>query len=43
MDTSEKGVYRPIPEVLEELRVLVKESKKIDADLEKFFAQMGFK
>jgi hypothetical protein len=43
VDTSEKEVYRPIPEVLEELRVLVKESKKIDADLEKFFAQMGFK
>ncbi len=43
IDTSEKEVYRPIPEVLEELRGLEKEAKKIDADLEKVFAQMGFK
>jgi hypothetical protein len=34
---------RPIPEVLEELRELEREAKKIDADLEKVFAQMGFK
>jgi type I restriction enzyme M protein len=43
VDTSEKEVYRPIPEVLEELRGLEKEAKKIDADLAKVFAQMGFK
>ena len=43
VDTSEKKDYRPIPEVLEELRGLEKETKKIDADLEKVFAQMGFK
>jgi type I restriction enzyme M protein len=43
VDTSEKEVYRPIPEVLEELRGLEKEAKKIDADLKRVFAQMGFK
>ena len=43
VDTSEKEVYRPIPEVLEELRGLEKEAKKIDADLVKVFVQMGFK
>ncbi|MBW2036338.1 MAG: N-6 DNA methylase [Deltaproteobacteria bacterium] len=43
VDTSEKEDYRPIPEVLEELRELEREAKKIDADLEKIFAQMGFK
>jgi len=43
VDTSEKEVYRPIPEVLKELRGLEKEAKKIDTDLEKVFAQMGFK
>ena len=43
VDTSEKEVYRPIPEVLEELRGLEKEAKRIDADLAKVFAQMGFK
>ena len=42
VDTSEKEVYRPIPEVLEELRGLEKEAKKIDADLKKVFVQMGF-
>jgi type I restriction enzyme M protein len=43
IDTSEKEDYRPIPEVLEELRVLEREAKNIDADLEKVFVQMGFK
>ena len=43
VDTSEKEVYRPIPEVLEELKGLEKETKKIDADLVKVFVQMGFK
>jgi type I restriction enzyme M protein len=43
VDTSEKEVYRPIPEVLKELRGLEKEEKKIDADLKKVFVQMGFK
>jgi len=43
VDTSEKEDYRIIPEVLEELRGLEKEAKKIDADLEKIFVQMGFK
>ena len=42
VDTSEKEVYRPIPDVLKELRGLEKEAKKIDADLKKVFAQMGF-
>lgn len=43
VDTSEKEDYRPIPEVLEELRALEGEAKRIDADLAKVFAQMGFK
>jgi len=43
VDTSEKEDYRPIPEVLEELRELEGEAKKIDADLVKIFSQMGFK
>ena len=43
IDTSEKEVYRPIPEVLEELRGLEREAKKIDTDLKKVFVQMGFK
>ncbi len=43
VDTSEKEVYRPIPEVLEELRGLEKKAKTIDADLKKVFVQMGFK
>ncbi|MCK4784967.1 MAG: N-6 DNA methylase [Desulfobacteraceae bacterium] len=43
VDTSEKEVYRPIPEVLKELQGLEKKAKKIDADLVKVFMQMGFK
>ena len=42
VDTSEKEEYRPIPEVLEELRGLEKQSKEIDEDLKKIFVQMGF-
>ena len=42
VDTSEKEEYRPIPDVLEELKGLEKDARKIDADLEKIFAQMGF-
>jgi type I restriction enzyme M protein len=43
VDTSEKEDYRPIPEVLEELRELEREAKKIDSGLVKIFTQMGFK
>lgn len=43
VDTSEQEEYRAIPEVLKELKGLEKEAKKIDADLEKIFSQMGFK
>jgi len=45
VDTSEQEVYRPIPEVMEELwgkNGLETQAKKIDADLKKIFAQMGF-
>ncbi|NVM20717.1 MAG: hypothetical protein HWN68_02920 [Desulfobacterales bacterium] len=41
--SSDKEDYRPIPEVLGELRGLEKEAKKIDFDLVKVFVQMGFK
>ncbi len=45
VDTSEKEVYRPIPEVLNELwghEGLEKKAKEIDAELKKIFAQMRF-
>lgn len=45
VDTSEQEVYRPIPEVMEELwgkGGLETQAKKIDADLKKIFLQMGF-
>ncbi len=42
VDTSEKEEYRPIPEVLKELKGLEKNAREIDADLKKIFAQMGF-
>jgi type I restriction enzyme M protein len=45
VDTSEQEIYRPIPEVIEELwgkDGLETQAKKIDADLKKIFAQMGF-
>jgi type I restriction enzyme M protein len=43
VDTSEKAEYRPIPEILKDLTGLEEEAGKIDADLKKIFAQMGFK
>ncbi|MCK4538287.1 MAG: N-6 DNA methylase [Candidatus Krumholzibacteria bacterium] len=43
VDTSEQEEYRPIPEVLKELKELEKRAKKIDAALKKIFTQMGFK
>jgi type I restriction enzyme M protein len=43
VDTSEQEEYRPIPEVLKELKGLEKEAVEIDADLAKVFTQMGFK
>ncbi|MBN1863643.1 MAG: N-6 DNA methylase [Victivallales bacterium] len=46
VDTSEQEIYRPIPEVMEELwgkDGLESQARKIDADLKKIFAQMGFK
>lgn len=42
VDTSEKIVYRPISEILEELNGLEVKAKKIDSDLMKVFQQMGF-
>jgi len=45
VDTSEQENYRPIPEILEELwgeEGLEKQAGKIDGDLRKIFAQMGF-
>ena len=45
VDTSEKEVYRPIPEILGGLwgpDGLEKKAKKIDADLRKIFKQLGF-
>ncbi len=43
VDTSEKEDYRPIPDILKELAGLEKDAAKIDADLGKIFAQMGFR
>ncbi|MEE8441724.1 MAG: class I SAM-dependent DNA methyltransferase [Spirochaetia bacterium] len=45
IDTSEQEEYRPIPEVLDELwgkDGLEEQARKIDADLKRVFAQMGF-
>ncbi len=42
VDTSEQEEYRPIPEVLEELRRLEKEAKEIDGVLKKIFTKMEF-
>ncbi len=45
VDTSEQEVYRPIPEVMEELwgkGGLETQAKEIDVDLKKIFLQMGF-
>ncbi len=46
VDTSEKEVYRPIPEILEEIwgaEGLEKQAKKMDEELQKIFKQLGFK
>ena len=45
VDTSEKEVYRPIPEILEEIwgaEGLEKQAKKMDEELQKIFKQLGF-
>lgn len=42
IDTSEQTEYRPIPNILAELKGLEKDARKVDAELEKIFAQMGF-
>lgn len=45
VDTSEKEIYRPIPEILEELwgpDGLEKQAKKSDTELRKIFKQLGF-
>jgi type I restriction enzyme M protein len=45
VDTSEKEVYRSIPEVLDELwgpHGLEKQAEEIDAELRKVFEQLGF-
>ncbi len=43
VDTSVKEAYRPIPEILKELKQLGEQTKKSDAELEKIFQQMRFK
>jgi type I restriction enzyme M protein len=46
VDTGEQDEYRPIPEIIEELwgkDGLDEQAKKVDADLKKIFAKMGFK
>jgi type I restriction enzyme M protein len=43
VDTSVKETYRPIPEILKELKGLDEQAKKSDEDLEKIFKQMRFK
>jgi type I restriction enzyme M protein len=42
IDTSEKETYRPIPEILEELKVLEQKSKQADEELSKIFSQIKF-
>lgn len=41
VDTSEKETYRPIPEILEELKGLDKEAKQVDGALKKIFDELG--
>jgi type I restriction enzyme M protein len=46
VDTGEQDEYRPIPEIIEDLwgkDGLDEQAKKVDADLKKIFAKMGFK
>jgi len=40
IDTSQKESYRPIPEILEELKTLDKKSKESDEELKKIFSQI---
>lgn len=42
VDTSHRETYRPIPEILGELNALNKDARKLDAELAKIFARMGF-
>lgn len=41
IDTSEKEIYRPIPEILKELKSLKKESAKIDEELDGIFKKLS--
>ncbi len=41
VDTSDKEIYRPIPEILDELKELEKESNQVDADLKKIFDKLA--
>lgn len=43
VDTSIKETYRPIPEILKELKGLDEQAKKSASDLDKIFKQMRFK
>ena len=40
IDTSQKESYRPIPEILEELKTLEEKSKEVDEELKKTFSQI---
>ena len=40
IDTSQKESYRPIPEILEELKTLDEKSKESDEELKKIFSQI---
>ncbi len=41
VDTTEKEILRPIPEIWKELKELEKESKTIDGEIESIFRKMG--
>jgi len=41
VDTSDKETYRPITEILDELKELEKESRQVDADLKKIFDKLA--
>ena len=41
IDVSDKVLYRPIPEILSELKALEKDSKKIDAELDNVFQKLS--
>lgn len=42
IDTSQKEIYRPIPEILEELKTLEEKSKEADEELKRVFSQIKF-